>query len=473
MSKTDYNIILKYLMDESSKGLSYEVVKLKYIKDKDVEAREVPIVNSQFEKACEAFPDFEIIQKVLSLQFIMDAECGKYYLLDPEAKKVEEITVHALRTMFTAEAFKHIQRYRLNTTKMGYNPNSNALFYTDETSFLKKVNLYRPASWQVEYFFEDLKPPVTPLPDVYKEYLEHLTNKSELSYTYLLNFMASCVQANKKAFTYCTLLGGQGIGKGVLFHILKGLLGPENVAEIRANRLAEVKFNAFAKNKKLLFFDELCIRNELDEQQLKFYVNPTLEIEEKGKDSKQYINYANILIASNSMNNLRVENDDRRYSFADMGPNKLDILSNSKYKMEIKTYVETVLLNKSNLEQLGRFLLNFKIDDNMINDPIKSEAKKNQKLHSLQDWEVAIFRQMAPTYAGKELTLPEAKIALQDITDNSKINPGREKWNQLSQKVPGFFKRTKKYLENGSQVYCIKFEKLDNQPKYIASESED
>lgn len=465
-----YEQIKKYLIAKSRQAIPYKQVIEAYCKEYEIK-EPGPIINL-FEQAKKDYPNFEQIQYIIKTEFAMDYNSGQYYLVDQVKAKITEINLLALKTMFSGKAFSTIEEERLHTCVMGYNPNSKNLFFKEENAEFKSINAYRPASWQIPYFYYGHPIPKNDIPEIYKKYFNHLTGGSNSSTHYLINFMASTVQTNKKAFTYCTMLGGMGIGKGVLADILSKLIGEKNYSNIPANKLSDNKFNAPAKNKKLIFLDELEIRNQSDENALKHFVNPTISIEEKGKDQKTYANYANILIASNNLSKLKIEPGDRRYSMIDMGKESLIKFANREYNIPVGEYVNK-LLDDDNIKDLGTYLLNYEIDMKSITEVLQSEARKNQDLHGLAEWELCLFREVAPKYAGKEIPLSEAKNILREMSDNSKVNPGRESWKKLEEKFPGFFKRIKKVFPDGRQVYHIKFEELDKQPKFLVSEKED
>lgn len=464
--------ILKHLIAKSRDGIEYKSIVEEYITENKLVGSDEKAARVIFDLEKENYPNFEFVQCMLTYQYIKCADTGKYYLVDPITKKVESIKEEAIKSAFTPSAFVKLNSQRLYTARLGYNPNSTDFLYQE--GLIKSVNLYRPADWQVPYFFEGKPVPETKLPKVYADYFNHLTGGVELSFNYTLNFLASAIQRDNRAYSYYTMLSGQGTGKGVLFDIVKALVGPNNAAKVESSKLSDSRFNDSRKHKKIIFFDELTVSNKIEEAIMKDYVNDEIEIESKGVDKKAYKNYANIMVASNALGNLKIENDDRRYSFVDMTKvTLLQYLEKKHPESSLLDYVPNVLLEQSNIKALGEFLLNFKIDRKMVSEPIKSEASKQHRVNTLTDWEVSVFRELCPRNAGKEVALHEAKEQLQDITRNGKVNPGREKWKQLSKASPGFFEMKKKTLDSGERIYTLKFATKENMPKYIASENEE
>lgn len=465
----NYQQALDYLINKSMDGLLFKQVVEKFIKENSDE--DVSQVRALFESAKKDYPNFEDVQSILLSDWCLDKNYPNYYIVDQINNRITTINAMSLKSFFNHKSFNKIQNQRLHTCYVGYNPDSSSMFFREFD--LKHINLYRPAPWQVPFFYKEQPLPVNKvMPEIYTKFLNHLTGGNEKSIYYLINFLASTIQPNKKSYTYCTMLGGMGVGKGVLSEILEKLVGTDNHSKIPANKLSDIKFNAPAKNKKLIFLDELEVRSPSDENALKHFVNPTIHIEEKGKDARNYKNYANILIASNDLSKLKIEKGDRRYSMIDMGKETLIKFVDREYGISIKKYVDQ-LLDDNNIRDLGTYLLNYEIDDKSIMEVLQSDARRNQDLYGLSEWELCLFREVAPKYAGKEIPLSEAKNILREMSDNSKVNPGRESWKKLEEKFPGFFKRIKKVFTDGRQVYHIKFEELDKQPKFLVSEKED
>jgi Family of unknown function (DUF5906) len=470
-SHTPHNI-LKHLIEESRKGKTFKEVVNEYIEKMKVDSAEQENVRETFKEEATRYPNFDFVQKMLTYQYIRDAETSKYYLIEPRSKIIENIKEDAIKSAFKPAAFEWLNACKLYTARLGYNPNSSDFLY--EEGLIKSVNLYRPAEWQVPYFFDGKKVPNSELPTDYENFFRHLVGSSQLSYDYTISFLAACVQKNKKAFTYYTMLGSQGIGKGVLFEIVRALVGKNNATLVEATKLAEMKFNDKLRNKKVIFFDELTIRNAEDDSVMKQFVNPEIDIEAKGVDKKSYTNYACVMVASNELGNLKIEQGDRRYSFVDTTKNTLLKFVAEQYpELTLRQYVEERLLNPDNIKRLGEYLLNYEINKTYIEQIIDSEARKNQKFNRLQDWEVDVFRQLAPKFAGKELEAAEATAEIRTICNNNKINPGRERWKKLSELSPGFFKFIKKSRADKTRYYALVFAKIEDQPQYIASENED
>lgn len=460
----DLAFITNFLIDNSRDGLSFDEIKRLYFKnDKNpVSPVEVKGVEDFFEKAKLAFPNYEFLRSVLELEFIQDIATAKYYLIDANTRTSESIKIESVENAFNKKTFDRIKKTRLNTAVIGWNPDTTDFKYKE--GLVNSINLYRPADWQLDYFLKGKPVPETKMPDVYDQYLKHLT-RNKLSYDYCLAFMAATVQNKFKPKNYCVLMGRQGLGKGVFFDIISALVGTWNAGKIKAVNLADKKFNKEAKHKKILFFDEFRINGPTDEDALKDYVNETIEVEEKGVDSKIYKNYSSTLIATNDIGDLKISADDRRFCLVDTGPESLAEFA-KKLKMPIEKYVAEVLLDPENIANLGRFLLNFKYNTSLLTEMLESETRASLKQETAADWVTCVLSQICPENAGKKLLLTEVQEKLTEAT-NSKIRPGRRQWAKLAIDNPGFFKLRVISNDKGVSHQYIEFADKSTMPKYL------
>lgn len=460
----DLESITNYVIDHSRNGMSFDKIKEKYYSnDKNpVKPLEKMAVEDFFEQAKKLYPNFDFVKSVLELDFIQDITTGKFYLIDPETRTNTEVNLKSIEDAFNKKAFDYIKKTRLNSALIGWNPDSRDFKYKE--GLVNSINLYRPADWQLQYFFKNIPVPETEMPKVYDQYLKHLT-RNQLSYNYCLAFMAATVQNNFKPQNYCVLMGRQGLGKGVFFDIIKALVGSNNAGKIKAVNLADQKFNKEAKHKKILFFDEFRITSPQDEDALKDYVNETIAIEEKGVDSKVYKNYSSTLIATNDIGDLKISGDDRRFCLVDTGPRSLLELA-EELKYPVEDYVSKVLLDPQNITNLGKFLLNYKYNRRLLTTMLESETRSTLKQETAADWVTCVLSQICPENAGKKLLLSKVQDLLTEAT-NSKVRPGRRQWAKLASDNPGFFKLKVITNEAGSSHQYIEFTDKANMPKYL------
>ena len=75
------NQILQFLIKESRKGKLFDEVVNYYISELKVPLNEEKQVREQFNDEVENYPNFNFVQKVLSLQYVKDADTNKHYLI--------------------------------------------------------------------------------------------------------------------------------------------------------------------------------------------------------------------------------------------------------------------------------------------------------------------------------------------------------------------------------------------------------
>lgn len=463
-----YDNIHRYLVDNTMKLQPYKEIVRNYLKDNSISGDDVKLAESYFEDAKKDFKNFNFLNSIIMNELAEDIPTGDLYIVNHELGKIQPISkAQNLKQFFSSNHYIEYCKTKKIAVKRGYNPNTLELIHKGD-DVLPTLNMYNAPEWRTRYVFDSN----VELPEIYEKFFTYLTDNVQQSYLYLINFLAATIQPGPKPLTYLTMLSGQGTGKGTLFDILELLLGSDNVSQVTASNLDNIsRFNSWALNKKLIFFDELTIRNVEDESIIKQYVNNKIDIEIKQKSIATYDNYASIMCASNSLANMRVSKDDRRYTYIDMPKTNLLSFVKENYNIDIDKY-QAMLKDMNSIEKLGKYLMQYNVDRNILNFPIDTRAKSDRLVQSLKDYEIAIFQQMAPEYAGKELTLIEAKNKLQEITDNSKIFMNRDSWKRLSELVPGFFKRKIKKINN-KKVYYIKFEDLDKQPTTISGFEEE
>jgi hypothetical protein len=462
----DLEYILEHLITQCRNGKKYDKIVYNFLNNDKapVAEKDKKLVLSLFEEAIQSYPNFQTTQDVLTLDFIQDITTGNCHLVDSVTKKMMPVNITAIENAFNKKAFDYIKSKKLYSVFLGWNPDSTAFKYKE--NLVQSINLYRPADWQLPYFFKGQPVPATPMPKVYVDFFKHLT-ANQMSYDYMLAFTAATVQHGFKPQNYCVLTGTQGIGKGVYFQIMQKLLGFDNTGGTDANKLIDSKFNAFARNKKLIFIDELEIKKSGDENILKPFVNDTIAIEAKGVDSVSVKNYASILLASNNIGNMKISREDRRFCFVDTGPVKLlDYVKNLKCGHTLDSYVKEILLDDTNIAEFGRYLLNFKYDKNLLIDMLESETRKTLQEETASDWVHVVMANLCPKYKGKKMLLTEAQEHLKVLTNSTKI-PGRRAWIQLSKDIPGYFTVRVLKESNGEQNFYIEFASDKEMPTYL------
>jgi len=241
--------------------LGHNIKTIRYIMAQEVDPQDLDHnVLSDLIKDCVLdHPSYELIQKIERSKLVVDKNSKEelYYVLDPLHTRVD--TIH--RTRLFSLFFKPDFTAKTYVANFEYSPNvRDSLFKNDEG--LWNYNLYIPPEWLERNFRSKgvEKIPETKLPNMYKTFLMHLVNNDKESYEYVLDWLATAIKSRN--YTILTTIGNQGIGKGVLGEIMRELLGPKNFYKTEC-RLLTKDFNKQILNKKLVYIDELKIKNAI------------------------------------------------------------------------------------------------------------------------------------------------------------------------------------------------------------------
>ena len=115
--------------------------------------------------------------------------------------------------------------------------------------------------------------------------------------------------------TFLCLVGAQGVGKSLFMSFVKALHGEHNCEQPKDPK---AQFNSYIKSKTFIIYDEIQMGSK-DKEVFKRIANNVIQVEEKGKSQENVVNNASICLASNYIQNLQVEPNDRRFSIPDLG----------------------------------------------------------------------------------------------------------------------------------------------------------
>lgn len=130
-----------------------------------------------------------------------------------------------------------------------------------------------------------------------------------------LNWFAMTVTEPKIRILWAPLIiSPQGAGKGLIYYVLKQLLGTHNCKMILADRL-ENQFNSFLFNSTLVCIDEMreSSRFNISDKLKSFITEEELERNSKHVTEGMQEVFANILIFTNHSNATYIEDKDRRF----------------------------------------------------------------------------------------------------------------------------------------------------------------
>jgi hypothetical protein len=345
-----------------------------------------------------------------------------------------------------------------------YNPTSKEVLQDGNPNL--KFNTYKPAKWQESFFYNDTTPTNVELPDIHYRFLMNLTGGDLPSFEYILDWLAMAL--TDRNLTFLCTIGNEGVGKGVLYDLMKSLFAEQNCTRVFVEQL-DTQFNGYLEGKKIIYIDELSINSTRREESVKDLVNSPISIELKGKDAYLAHNYANIYISSNNTGALRLSANQRRFSLV-----QLTTYQMAKWPEIYKNWSgdsdRIKVTSPENILQLGQFLLNRKFDKeaHRIVPFLSAEKQKELTEDGLKVWEFNLIFELAREKAGKTLTVTQLKEDL-EIGTNEKCKQfvSQATLRALCNKYPGVFKIKQQSMGGKGRPLCIEFSELDEQDKAI------
>jgi Family of unknown function (DUF5906) len=421
---------------------------------------------------CSNNESYKRIQEILRNKLIFPTNRKDYLLYNEDNQKLIVIKKEILQM-----DFKYPSQYasRGKVLPVIYNPKLERGFvnFKDENSF----NKYNMPNWKkgLTTF------PNTELPEIYKRFLKHFTDGDTESIEYILDWMAISVQNKMKNKTYLTAIGAQGIGKGVLSSIITQLHGEDNSSELRFNSIRK-QFNKPFVDRTFIFLDEVIKASDEEMNNLKRLESDIMEAELKGVDAETVPNFNNIYIASNNLDSLRIEADDRRLGIVNIGKTKLE-----------KTFTQDEIVsmkeNQENIKNLGFYLMNREINPNSRTVGYKSKNALNILNNTTSDWEKYMIDDFCKVFDNKVIAISEVIKHIKRYYNKSYITITSLK--HLSKRYSGVFEplRTNKYMyfnemglelenllttkdDNIKRLECIKILPVDKQKNYELIEGE-
>lgn len=372
-----------------------------------------------------------------------------YYLLDPVKHTKRLVRVSLLQRLLNP---KVDIRNRIVPCYFRYDPFMNQEVYElgNETCY----NSYEPAAWYKDAFYKDAELPKPAVePEIYTRFLNHLLAGDKPSIEYVTKWLATSLQSRNRC--YLTTIGNQGIGKGLLGEVMKALHGPENYSEVIFSDIQDKKFNSIFIHKRLIYLDEIAIKNKKQEDLVKMFANDNMEAELKGVDSKMVRNYASIYTSSNNIDSLRLSSDDRRFSIVELTSVSLrDVFSKEDFE---------ALMNPANIAEYGAYLMNLPISEMEMLRPFVSARTQLVREASITDLEDYIVNQYAKEHAGEEMELSDFQNHLSEKF-GAKYRPNAGYLSALAQRMPGHYKIHRPFT-NGARPRKIVFTELKLQPK--------
>jgi hypothetical protein len=190
------------------------------------------------------------------------------------------------------------------------------------------VNLYKPPMWRFE------EPSADEIPPKILKFICHLFPGEKVR-EYVFNWMYYMIL--DKNSTILVMNGAKGVGKNLFVNLCYALVGLNNFQSVGLDALLN-NFNSSLAHKRLQFIDEFKIGKK-EHKSLKAYTNSMQAIERKGVDvTDPEKTYNSWVVASNDVDDVYIEWDDRRFSPVEMTDIRLQKVMTDDEINEIDRY---------------------------------------------------------------------------------------------------------------------------------------
>lgn len=370
---------------------------------------------------------YKTVQKITRSKIVTSlSKSSRSIMYDPVTHSRTPFDPANLRTILDAQYDKSKLIHLCN---FDYNPNKPSVIYEGEDGYMN-YNQYIPPAWLKNWFYSGGNIEIEPyheVPELIEKFLQHLVKGDQMSYDYLLDWMAYGI--HNKNFCFLVTIGRQGVGKGRLGDIMKCIYGDSNYY-VGGDKMFNGTFNSQIADKKLVYCDEALLKKRSAQNRLKEVANFTIEKEAKGIDAENVRNYANFYISSNDIDGLPVTEDDRRFSLIELTDIKLPHAMTFEEIQQLDTDADLI-------DKFARFLYYRDVDKEKMLYPIKTIKRKEIIELSMHEWEKIFLHKLCYRYKGKFVELKEVKADLKE--EGSSMTPGQPAFEKLCRKVQNVF----------------------------------
>lgn len=344
----------------------------------------------------------------------MNPETGERLLYDPKAEQLSKFKFEAWEKSVSRETMKVLLENSREAI-LRYNPYTLKRRWEEDLGEVGSVTVINTCA-HPRWRYISVQPELSPL---FQRFLHHLF-PGPLCWQYVINWLHTAIY--ERCGTYLVLNGKKGIGKGIFCTAISKLVGENNYIEGQRSFL-DKEFNLALKNTRIMVLDEIAINTATHINKLKSYLNTFQTLEGKGVEAQKEELHCSMIISNNSISDMHVEQDDRRFSVLDITEATLYEAFTKRECQELFTYI--------NSEDFpGAF--GYFIDSNVQEDfnhmiPYRGELYNRLVISSLFAWKAEIYNillgKTKTHYTLESLeaqikTLPKHRVKIEDFLKN-------------------------------------------------------
>ena len=325
---------------------------------------------------------------LLQGQFVLFKLSGKYWVVDRtelNAVKGGQPNVK-VQFLLTKDARLMLERYLELQPIVSSSKIDIPQFYRDPGTIVYDAVAFSPLPTPSNTFNYWTGSPINPVAgdwSVIGKFLRWVICGGDINcLNYLLHYLAHMLQKpEEKPGVIVALLGGEGIGKGTFFRLLRAMF-PATTVEISDVDQVVGKYNAVLEHNYCICMDEAVFSGDgKATDRLKSYVTePTVSIEDKFQPRRTIDSFHRFFAASNHKHFARVSADDRRFVFFRVsGAHQGDL----KYWEK----VHAAIADSACIAAMVHYLLNMDLSAFNIRDRPKTAEHMVQKLQSLSGFD--------------------------------------------------------------------------------------
>ena len=334
-----------------------------------------------------ALRDFELDPNTfLNYKPVKNLITSEVAMLCSKTGRISDIAYDSWKTFLPQEAVQSIpiwpcitkyNPYDLEVVKKVLWPNSPG---SEETIPALLINEHIPPQWRYEPD-DTAKCPLRIL-----RFLNHLFPKEECR-DFFLNWLRNAILSRNN--TNLVLNSVKGTGKNILVEDgIFNLFGSTNCGKAHRAFLTS-NFNSVLLNKRIILLDEQRIDTPDKQDKIKDYSNPQQNVERKGKDADSTVEtFHSFILLNNRETDIKLEQDDRRYSVMDMAEVRLDsVMSESEIRKLIADFRDPVKIHS-----FGNWILHHCEDDRWSTESAYKGDKFKRLIEvSLWEWQTFVL----------------------------------------------------------------------------------